>query len=155
MPFEFVKPVVNLSVRKLCIRPYPLHPKGCPNYNKKEGCPPKSLIISKILNLNKKCYVIWNVFNFDKHCQRMKQLHPNWKKKQVECCLYWQNKARNQLELEILKFRQKHPNQLILKVPESHGVNVTATMKKVGIELEWPPKTKTYQVAIAGVKLWK
>lgn len=153
MPFAFVKPIIDLSVRDLCKRQYPLHPRGCPNYDRKKGCPPTSLTISKLLDLNKKCYVIWNMFDFYKHCQRMKSLHPKWKKRQVECCLYWQGRARNQLQLECLKFRQTHPNQFILNVPESHGINVTATMLKLGIELEWPPINFTYQVAIAGKEL--
>ena len=153
MPFTKVKPVIDMSVRKLCRRPYPLHPKGCPNYNKKKGCPPTSLPITKLLNLNKNTYAIWNKFNFWKHRTRMLSLHPRWSDRQTECCLYWQGRARKQLQLECLKFRQTHPNQLILKVPESHGINVTATMLKIGIELEWPPINFTYQVAIAGKEL--
>ena len=88
MPFEIVKPVIDMRVRKLCIRPYHGHPKGCPNYNHKEGCPPNSLPISKLLNLNKRIYIIWNMFDFYKHCQRMKDLHPKWSERQIECCLY-------------------------------------------------------------------
>jgi hypothetical protein len=33
------------------------------------------------------------------------------------------------------------------------GVNVTATLKDAGIELEWPPKKFVRQVALAGVKI--
>lgn len=29
-------------------------------------------------------------------------------------------------------------------------VDVTATMRSVGIDLEWPPITKAYQIALAG-----
>lgn len=32
------------------------------------------------------------------------------------------------------------------------GINVTETMKELGITLEWPPQKWTYQVAIAGVR---
>jgi len=35
---------------------------------------------------------------------------------------------------------------------EANGVNVTATMKKIGIELEWPPREYAYQVAVLGRK---
>ncbi len=153
MPFTSVKPVIDMGIRKLCKRPYQGHPKGCPNYNKKEGCPPKSLPISKLLNLNKKIYVIWNMFDFYKHCQRMKSIHSNWSVRQVECCLYWQGRARKQLQIEILKFRQHHLNHQVVYPPESYGVNVTATMQTLGIELEWPPKIFAYQIAIAGKEL--
>jgi hypothetical protein len=40
---------------------------------------------------------------------------------------------------------------VVFLVPEAHGLNVTATMKSIGIELEWPPKTVTYQIALASV----
>jgi len=36
-------------------------------------------------------------------------------------------------------------------VPEAMGVNVTETMKRVGIELEWPPVNVAYQIALAGI----
>jgi len=80
----------------------------------------------------------------------MRSIHPLWTEPQVRCCLYWQGGARKQLQLEIYKFRQDHPNQKILKIPEATGVNVTATMERLGITLEWPPENFTYQVAIAG-----
>jgi hypothetical protein len=32
--------------------------------------------------------------------------------------------------------------------PEAMGVNVTATMKEIGIQLEWPPKRWAHQVAM-------
>ena len=37
----------------------------------------------------------------------------------------------------------------IVKTPEGAGINITDTMKRVGIELEWPPTTKTYQIVLA------
>lgn len=32
------------------------------------------------------------------------------------------------------------------------GVNVTETIEKIGIKLEWPPVDTTYQIALAGIK---
>lgn len=150
MPYRLVKLRVDIRVRKLCIEPYYNHPRGCPNYNKKKGCPPSSLVISRILNLNKPTYIIWNRFNFFAHCRRMKRLHPQWSDRQIECCLYWQGTARKNLRKEIDRFKQKHSGYLILECPESHGVNVTETMRRIGIKLEWPPMIAAFQVAIAG-----
>ena len=36
--------------------------------------------------------------------------------------------------------------------PEAMGVNVTATMKNLGVKLEWPPETVVHKVAIIGVR---
>ena len=44
----------------------------------------------------------------------------------------------------------KNGEHTILTTPEACGVNITETMKKIGVNLEWPPRSVTYQVAIAG-----
>ena len=36
--------------------------------------------------------------------------------------------------------------------PEAMGVNVTATMKNIGVTLEWPPQEVVRKVAIIGVR---
>ena len=155
MPFKLVKPKIDMSVRKLCRLPYYNHPEGCPNFNHKAGCPPHCDTIEKVIDLSKKTWAIWNIFDFAKHCHRMELLHPKWSKLQVECCLYWQNGARKRLETELNRFTHyiKWSNIIMLRVPEAHDVNVTATMEGIDEMLEWPPKIKTYQVAIAGMRL--
>jgi hypothetical protein len=44
------------------------------------------------------------------------------------------------------------PVQTVSYCPEAMGVNVTATMKNLGVELEWPPKNIVRKVAIIGVR---
>lgn len=153
MSWQRVYPVVDLAVRLLCQRPYPNHPKGCPNWGKRDSCPPKAPRLTETLNLEQPVYAVWNAFNFDRHVQRMRDRHPEWSLRQCECCLYWQGTARKALYAEVRKFlyteRQGRPWRVIA-CPEAQGVNVTETMKQVGIVLEWPPKTVAYQVALCG-----
>lgn len=151
MPFIQVSPVIDYNVRSLCIRPYPGHPKGCPNYGKKEGCPPNAPLFDKRYDLSRPAYAIINKFDFAKHVNRMKERHPEWSKRQLECCLYWQPRARKQLLQQIKYFLIYHPGYAVTTCPEAMGVDVTASMRNIGIELEWPPETVTYQVALAGV----
>ena len=155
MPYKIIQPVIDYSVRNLCTRKYPNHPKGCPNYRKKTGCPPDCKIIKDIIRLDYIIFAVWNIFDFRAHCQKMREKHPNWSDRQIECCLYWQQTARKQLEYEIDKFNNAKImlNTLVIRCPESRGINVTETMKSIGEILEWPPKTKTYQVALAGTKI--
>lgn len=153
MPFELVKPVIDLNVRRLCVRPYHGHPHGCPNFDKKQGCPPKALILDHIYDLERSVWAVWNAFDFKGYLLRIRTLHPGWSYRQLACCLYWQRGARGELAAEIKKFfsETKHwTMQRVLECPEATGVNVTATMKTVGIELEWPPKKVAYQVALVG-----
>ncbi len=89
---------VNYNVRSLCVRPYPGHPKGCPNFGKRETCPPGAPLIEKIIDPGGRTFLIWNIFDLASHVARLKGRHPNWSIRQLECCLYWQSRARKQLE---------------------------------------------------------
>ena len=154
MPWILAKPVVDVSVKGLCVRPYPGHPRGCPNFNKRSTCPPKCATIDKIINLDRAVYAIFNVFDFGGHVAKMRLAHPNWSGRQLQCCLYWQPSARKMLRNEVKDFLNWNSgfDGIIVYTPEALGVNITATMASIGENLEWPPKTVTYQVALAGYK---
>ncbi len=99
--YEKVKPVVDENVRALCVKPYPLHKNGCPNFNKKDGCPPSAELIQNVIDLEQDVYIIYNKYNFKDHVNKMKVKHPDWSKRQLRCCLYWQGSARKNLKQKI------------------------------------------------------
>lgn len=140
------------SPRGLCVREYHNHKKGCPNYNKKNGCPPNLPMLDEVYDLSKPIYAIYNIFDFKGHVDRMKERHPHWSKRQLENCLYWQGSARKKLKERIKIVEGIFIDCTAILCPEGMGVQVTETMKKVGIELEWPPYSVTYQIALAGLK---
>jgi len=146
-----VKPVINKKVRGLCKKAYYNHPNGCPNFNKKKTCPPKAKFIEDIIDLSKSVFCVFNRFNLEEHVERLREKHPQWTYRQLSCCLYWQGRARKQLREGVNKF-MKGKRMIVLYTPEACGVDITATMKLIGIELEWPPKRFTYQVALVGIK---
>jgi hypothetical protein len=92
--------------------------------------------------------VVYNRFNFAAHVREMRRRHPEWSKRQTECCRYWQPTARKQLREELERFGCE--GLRVILAPEACGVNVTATMAAVGVELEWPPKKVACQVALVG-----
>lgn len=145
-----VIPIYNKNIRKLCLKSYYNHPKGCPNYNKKIGCPPNAQMIYETLDLNKDVFAIYNVFNLAEHIYRMNLKHPNWTERQLRCCLYWQPKARKQLREKIYEFLKIYKGYKIVNCPEAQGVNLTETMYDVGIILEWMPENIAYQIVLAG-----
>lgn len=147
MPWRSAKPVLNASVRSICKRPYPRHPKGCPNWNKKAGCPPQARLFQNEYDVNREIVAVWNVFDLFGHVRRLHEKHPNWTRAQLECCLYWQGTARKQLRAEVQEALKEHPGAVAIMCPEAMGVDVTATMCSVGVDLEWPPVTVTIQVA--------
>jgi predicted metal-binding protein len=153
MPAVRVTPVYEPRVRGLCVKPYALHPKGCPNFDSKAGCPPGAPQLPAAFDLSRPCFAIYGVFDLAAHVERMRAAHPAWSDRQLTCCLYWQPAARKVLESEIAKFLVEHPEMEANRCPEALGMNVTATMAAAGVELEWPPRTKTVQVALAAVPL--
>lgn len=151
--FPVVVPVIDFHMRNLCTKAYPNHPKGCPNFGKRLTCPPQAPLFEDIIDMDCPVFAIFNIFPFGEHVERMRKKHKEWSKRQLECCLYWQGTARKQLRAKIDAFKKVRPADLILQTPEANGVNITATMFAIGAKLEWPPKTATYQVALAGTRL--
>jgi len=156
MSWSLIEPVIDLSVRGLCRRPYHGHKKGCPNYDKKLGCPPQAPIIYDVLDFGKPIWAVWIDFDLANQRLRMKTKHPNWSNRQLDCCLYWQGRAKKLLGILVLNFiRNKaelgEADELkALYVPEAMGVNVTETMKNAGVILEWPPENIVRKIAFLG-----
>ena len=146
--------IVQPSVRSLCLHPYSGHPHGCPNYNHKLGCPPGATLFTDYFRMDQPIYAIIIEFDLAHWVKIMKQKHPHWSYRQLSCCLYWQTRARKSLEDEVIRFRLSTNRAYeydITRVPEADGVNVTETLAKVGVILEWPPTKIVRLVAIAGI----
>jgi len=146
-----VKPVIEPEVRNLCTRPYHNHPHGCPNYGKRDTCPPTAKLFNKVYDLSRPVWALWTSFDLGEHVARMKARHPKWTYRQTSCCLYWQGTVR--------KFLREHAQKwwmgadvgtLITTCPEAMGINLTATMASIGVKLEWPPKQYTRVIYVAG-----
>lgn len=150
--WQIVEPTLDYSVRKLCCRPYPLHKNGCPNFRKKSTCPPKYPLLQNLIDMNKEIWAIWNKFPIGEHMNKMKLKHPEWTERQLRNVLYWQPTARKELK-NIIKLFLKENNLIIVQSPEAAGVNLTDTMSKIGIKLEWPPQKWAYQIVLAGFKI--
>jgi len=144
VPLDYV--VIDMRARTWCKLPYPDHPKGCPNYNKKEGCPPTSELFTDLVDPP---YLLVGVkFDLEGWANKMKEKHPNWSDRQARCCLYWQGKVRKELREICEKMCQR--DQVILYAPESNGVHVFKTCKQIGMEIERNPQVFVWKIAIIG-----
>lgn len=144
---------VILNPERLCVKPYEGHKHGCPNFNKKIGCPPNVKYFDEVYDMTKPFYFIWSTFNLKEHVNNLKIKHPNWSEKQLYCCLYWQGKARKFLKETINAFKSISDERKQLHIntcPEALGINVFKTMENIGMKLEWPVKNIATHVAIAG-----
>ena len=156
-----VQPICHRKIQDLCGRPYPRHPKGCPNFTGVvSGCSKQANrpFYPEVYDLSMPVFAVVNKFDLEAHVLRMIQRHPRWTEAQLYNCLYWQESARaalrrsveTELELSLLSFPSSRYEAEY--VPEAMGVNITVTMSQVGVKLEWPPRKYAYQVALLGVK---
>ena len=149
---EYLLPRVIIEVRfqGMCRLPYPDHPRGCPNFDNKLGCPPRQPLFDAVIDLSRPVFAIVTEFDLAGQITKMKRAHPEWSERQLACCLYWQPAARKNLKLATWNFLARYPNYFVDTCPEARGVNVTETLSQVGIQLEWPPRSIVRQVALAG-----
>ena len=146
------KDISYLDAEKFCLKPYPNHRRGCPNYGKKSGCPTNIPALEEILDFTQNVYLIYTEFPIGEHAEKMKKLHSGWTTRQVYCVLYWQPKARKMQRLEEEKCKKEKDINLILTSPEAMGFNITSLMNKIGVKLEWPPRKITRLVSLGGMK---
>lgn len=146
-----VTPVIDRRVRSYCKLPYPGHAQGCPNFDRRAICPPQAPRFEELIDLDCPIYCIYYRFDLSDHVPRLRKSHPDWSERKLRCCLYWQGTARKQLKIKCAFFRQDHPDYIILTCPEGNGVDIDATVKQIGIELQWPAIDYAYKIALAGV----
>jgi hypothetical protein len=136
-----------------CMAKYPGRKNGCPNYGKKANCPPNLPPLDEIFDMEQPIYAIYTVFDLKSHADRMKVKHPNWTEKQCRCSLYWQGTAKKQMKEKSSDFMKQHKElgYVLIEAPETFGVDVTNTMKEVGVILEWPAINNVYRIHFAGI----
>lgn len=146
-----VDPDFDPAVRELCRLPYPGRKGGCPFYSRRPSCPPEAPLFPDLIDKLRPVYAIVYPFNLAWQVRRMRKRHPEWTDKQCACSRYWQLGARKQLREAVNVFWGIHPEcSCALMRPEANGIDVTSTMRAVGLVLEWPPVENVHLVAVAG-----
>jgi len=137
----------------MCGLPYPGHPKGCPNFNKnKKGCPYTTPLINEIVDITKPIYLVGIDFDLEAYEKKMKKKHPNWTNRQCRNVLYWQSKHKKELKKLLLNFIKPFDKNLFTTMkPEAYGVNMCATVRQIGIKLDWHyPLKHVWRIALIG-----
>ena len=73
----------------------------------------------------------------------MKVAHPNWTKRQARNLLYWQNGVRKRLRKKAKWVCRPFFGDIVLDIPEAHGIDMFKTMEKAGIKLQRNPDMVT------------
>jgi len=156
------------SFQGLCRHPFYGHGHGCPNFNKKQGCPPQAPLVNEALDFSRDVYLIFTEFNVGEFAEKTRQSHPGWKsERQWYNPRYWQLRARKFQRKEEAVAVKNNNLDIILRKPEANGVNVTKLMADYGVVMSWawPPKhflennkfldNHVYLVSLGGYKLRK
>lgn len=125
------------------------HPHGCPNYGKKEDCPPNSKKIDEFIDLTKELWFIVVEFDIGAHEKKQRIKHPNWSKKQCRNSRHWQNGVVARL-LEACRMFCMGYGFVFTDRPEAMGVHVIRTAKKVGVPIKSRFKDTVYKIALVG-----
>lgn len=145
---ELKEVVVCKEVRNWCRLPYLDHPNGCRYYGQRDDCPPRAKLFNEIV---KPPYALVAIrFNLDEHVRKLKKKHANWSDRQAGCVWYFQGTLNKRIREECEKLKKK--NSVVFYRPESNGVNVFETCKRIGLRLKRNPKRFVWKVAIIGVK---
>ena len=142
--------IIDYRTREWCKLPYPDHPKGCPNYGKKSGCPPHAPLIEEFVDIHNLIWLVTVEFDLASHVQRMLKLHPKWSNRQARCVLYWQPKVNKELKEAMLRYNHTIWGSVYTLCPEAMGVNVIETARRRGIQIKDFPTDKVYKVALIG-----
>lgn len=143
---------IDMRAKEWCKIPYNNNKNGCPNYNKSKDCPPYSPDIDKFIDLNRKHWFILEKFNILSFQNKMLKKHPDWSIKKARCCLYWQNAVRKRLRIKIENFIDGDNKLIYTLLPESLGINVIKTAKKIGIPIKAKPDNIIIKIALVGYR---
>jgi len=125
------------------------HPKGCPNWNKKDKCPAHAPHFEDVAI--PPYWLVQVPFNLREHHARMREKHPDWSEAQVRCILWWQTGVNARLKRLAKEVRDSLPGKnILLEVPEANGVNLFATCARVGLMLKANPTNVAHKMMIVG-----
>ncbi len=141
---------INYKAREWCKLPYPNHPKGCPNYRRRDTCPDKAPLIEDFIDVSKPKILLTVEFDLGRYIERMRDKHPDWTDRQLRCVLYWQGSVNKELRLLIKATFDLNNLLRITSCPEAMGVNVIETARLAGLPVELKPKNRVYKIAIGG-----
>jgi len=141
--------VMSDKCHEWCLLPYPNHPKGCPNYGKKVGCPPDVPYLFDAMDMSRPAYFAYIKFDLKTHAEKLLIKHPEWTSRQSRCCLYWQGGVRRDLR-EFCNETCEGTSMAYSTCPEAMGMNVMRTATKNGIPIDIKAREFVYKIALVG-----
>jgi predicted metal-binding protein len=150
---------------KWCQKPYHQHPKGCPNFGKRETCPPHVTSAKTLIQNYPFHHIVWGVFEIKTFADIRREEHPEWSERQLRNPRHWQNQLKAMLRNYIMEFSEFaelyhgvfRESAYILGAGsgfwnypsmEAACINAFATLRAVGIKYQVKPKDFIVMAAI-------
>jgi hypothetical protein len=148
------KLVVNPETKVWCKLPYPGHPNGCPNYGKKDVCPPRAPGVKEFFDFSLSLFFVVVKFDLEEHVKKMHERLPHWSERQCRNLLYWQpsvmKKLRGLVDDTFHLPDMNVFNDKVTYVPEAMGVDVFETCFRLGVPIERSPIKYVHKIALVG-----
>jgi len=142
---------IDYMCKGYCTIPYHNHPKGCPNFGKRDECPPNAPMVEDVFDFNEKMYFVIEEFDLKSHVEKMKAKHPHWSLRQCKNLLYWQGGVRKRLKEKTENFITWNDQHMIYTLlPEAMGVMVINTAIALGIPIEKTPENRVFKISLVG-----
>ena len=149
----FIKGPVEVACQprgfnRWCRLPYPGNPNGCPNFGKKDSCPPLTPYFLDIYKPH--VFVAFMQFDFKEYLETKISLHSDWTERQLRNPWYFQSHLDSQLKhfVDSQLGQPGFENFQAIYSSEAMGVNMHLTARRAGVELEWPPKKDMYRITL-------
>lgn len=130
---------------KMCLNPYYRHPKGCPNFHIKKGCPPEVLNISQQYDTEHLNMILLK-FPFEQYISAKSRIHPQWPLRQLANPRHWQGHLRSTLYRYWDTIKDEYPSFTLITGPEAMGINVGSTLENMNIPLGWFEKNEKDEI---------
>ena len=159
------------EIEDFCYRPYPNHPKGCPNTHKCEWLNIPNFETILEYGEYKHFYLIYAEFEYFKYwlLRLFEAIKTHaldyWTSSRLKCLIYWQNSVKKLLSEFINTLPLAKPDYILgcgygLKIKtqkyvgsmENSCINVFTTCKLNGIKLEIRPKDTIHLVCLLCAK---
>lgn len=139
MPIIKCDKLITVPLRvanRWCTLPYPNHPKGCPNHPRCRHSLRKRLTAEEVFDLDRPMYICYATFDLKGWAAEMKRRHPNWTERQCRNLRYWQKGVDGRVARLAHNFIKKEDLKGYYWLSEGFGVNVYATCRRAGLQLE-------------------
>lgn len=140
------------SPRSFCIRPYKNHKKGCPNYNKRENCPPNiPSMYDQVFDVSD-VYAIVTKFDLKTYYEQRRKNRPDLHEGHIKNPRNWKGTDLKNNDLAISEWFLENPdktNYVASRDLECMGVQVQDTLRAVGLDISFPVTDYAYRIAFA------